>query len=528
VQEFNKNHVVFQRRTFLQAVALVAVGAFPLSGFAQLRFSLSPFTLGIASGSPAPDGFVIWTRLFSPEVPAASPVSVRWEVFEDGAPHKVVASGDALAVPELAHSVHVEVSNLRPDCWYGYRFLLGDAQSSVGRTRTLPLAGSMPKKLRLAYASCQRWEDGHYAAYRHMLADSPDLVAFVGDYIYEYRSRRKDVAVRTHSYRHVRSLADYRQLYALYKSDLALQAMHAACPWLVTWDDHEVENNYAGQRSVSGSAEFELRRLAAYQAYYEHMPLRASTMTRGLAGLNRGAELRIYQHYDFGRLARLYLLDDRQYRDKPLCGAKPTPTLLAVCEPQLAQNDSRSMLGAAQEEWLAGALKEIAENKTPWNLIIQQTRFTPSNYHSGPGVRASSDNWDGYPGARQRLLDTISQLRLANTMIIGGDIHQNWVADVHQNPYDVRSPLLASEFCGTSISAGNNRPQLAAERIASANPHCLLANTEKRGYGLMDITPEQATVRLRVVNDVTRLDSGISTLATFVVENGRPGPRRVI
>jgi alkaline phosphatase D len=517
----------FQRRTFLQAIASTVAGTLSLPGFAQPRFSSSPFTLGIASGSPTTDGFVIWTRLFSPEVPVASAVSVRWEIFEDGEPSKVVASGEALAVPELAHSVHVEVFRLRPDAWYGYRFLLGHVQSASGRARTLPLPNSMPEKLRLAYASCQRWEDGEYAAYRHMLSDSPDLVVFVGDYIYEYLSRPKDIAIRTHPHPHVRSLADFRQRYALYKSDPALQTMHAACPWLVTWDDHEVENNYFGKKSASGAFNFEFRRLAAYQAFYEHMPLRASVMMRGLDGLQRGEELRIYKYYDFGRLARLYLLDNRQYRDKVLCGSKPSLDRLELCQPELAETDVRSKLGELQEAWLGRALKESAVTKISWNLIAQQTRFTPSNYRSGAGIKFSGDSWDGYPGARQRLLDAISRERPFNPVILGGDIHSNWVADVHKNPYDVRSLMLASEFCGTSITSKNNLSQAAAERIAAANPHCLLANTEKRGYGLMDITPDQAKVQLRVLDDVTRLDSGISTLATFIVKNGQPGSNRV-
>jgi alkaline phosphatase D len=508
-----------QRRRLIKLLGGAALAG-PQLGRAALAapFTVSPFRLGVASGSPAPDGFVLWTRLVDPSLTGAS-VPVQWEVLDSAG--AVVAKGESTATAALGYSVHVEVAGLAPDRRYGYRFRTGAFSTPTAQARTLPSPQQATVQLRLAYASCHRWEDGQFAAYRHMLGENLDFVVFVGDYIYESKSRAADEAVRTHPYKRVKDLDDYRQRYALYKSDPALQAIHAACPWIVTWDDHEVENNYAGDVSTRGARNFGALRMAAYQAFYENMPLRASTMIDGLRGLQRGAELRIYQTYDFGKLARLYLLDDRQYRARPPCGEDPKDGLEAVCK----QNDTtRTMLGMAQEAWLA---KAMGASTARWNLIVQQTRFTPDNYKYGFGGKASIDHWDAFPEARQRLLNTIRDQRVANPVILGGDVHLNWVANVHLDPYNVRSPLIASEFCGTSITSRNEGSQKKAEKHQDDNPHCLLVNKAKRGYGVLELNGEQAIVRLRVTDDVARLDSGISTLASFRVVNGKPGPKQI-
>jgi alkaline phosphatase D len=514
------NMVAIDRRKFLGALAAVAAGCMLPGSIAAAQPGLDsyPFLLGVASGSPLPDGFVLWTRLIGRELAQHNVLDVRWEVFEDGRPDKIVAQGRTPALADLAHSVHVEVGGLEPDCWYGYRFMIEDAVSPIGRTRTLPLPDAAVDRLRFAYASCQRWEDGYYAAYRHMLAESLDLVVFVGDYIYEYASREESTA-RSHALPHIRTLADYRDRYALYKSDPDLQRMHAACPWLVTWDDHEVENNYAGVLSVEGTEDLAAKRVAAYQAYYEHMPLRACSMIRGLAGLRHEGALQIYNRVDFGRLASFHVLDNRQYRDPPLCGTNPDSRRASVC--QSPEVDMRSMLGLEQEHWLDNGLKSAAKRGTQWNVIAQQTVFSPRNYKFGPGGEFFSDAWDGYPAARKRLLESIARHRPGNPMVIGGDIHHNWVADVHHDPYDVRSPVLASEFCGTSISS-RGMSQDRVERIAAASPHNLFTNAERRGYGVIELGREKAEVRLRVLDEVKRADADIATLATFRVEDGRP------
>lgn len=521
-----------QRRALISAFATLSglallsphVGA-RATGAAP-RFANDPFAAGIASGSPSPDGFVLWTRLLAPELLGAGPVPVRWEVFEEGG-RRVIASGESWAEPALGHAVHVEVAGLRSDTWYGYRFMAGEAVSASGRARTLPAPGASVSRLRLALASCQRWESGHYAAYRHMRAESPDMVVFVGDYIYERAGASAGRGeARRHDLPQARTLASYRARYALYKSDPALQAMHAACPWLVTWDDHELENNYGGTWSITDTQDFAARRVASYQAYYEHMPLRAATMLAGLRGLQAGTSgLRIYQHYDHGRLARLYMLDNRQYRDRPLCGKAPNAAEARVClreEPA----PRRSMLGREQEHWLEGALRDARDAGTAWNLIAQQTRFTPANYAHGPGVSAGTDGWDGYPGARQALIDALLASEAPNPVLLGGDIHKNWVAQVHQDPYSIDSPVVAAEYCGTSITSAVTAASAQADaRARQANPHCLFVHSRKRGYGLIDLSPERMVVTLRGLDDVTRADSDIDTLGTFVTEAGHPGVR---
>lgn len=308
--------------------------------------------LGVASGSPTHDSVVLWTRLL---VPAQGQLAVRWELAHDEQFTRPVQSGQAPAPAELAHAVHVEVQGLSPDRWYFYRFMAGGAVSATGRTRTFPAPDAEVARLRLAYASCQHWQHGYFSAYRHMLADNPDLVLFLGDYIYEYPNSKTSVRPATGGW--VLTLDDYRQRYALYKIDPDLQAMHQACPWLLTWDDHEVQNDYAGlQEGQSGAPnlDFAARRAAAYQAYYEHMPIRASSLTQAMAGLVSGAEMRLYSRLRYGRLASFYMLDARQYKDPQACskdGKKGSSTLdPASCA---EWNDpTRSLLGRAQERWL--------------------------------------------------------------------------------------------------------------------------------------------------------------------------------
>lgn len=514
-----------RRRVLLQLLATAATG---WSGAALSdegpKLSRDPFGLGIASGSPSSDGFVLWTRLVGDELDEAHAVPVTWEVLERDS-SRVLAHGTSQALPELGYSVHVEVAGLPSDQWYKYRFRVGNFTSPTGFTRTMPAPNANATRLRFAYASCQRWEDGYYAAYRHMAGENLDFVIFLGDYIYEYQSRKQRNAVRTHSLREAKTLQDYRDRYALYKSDAQLQHMHAACPWFVTWDDHEVENNYAGDISTQETEEFESRRIAAYQAYYEHMPLRAATLVSGLKGLQHSGELRLFQSMDFGRLARLYLLDSRQYRDRPLCGANPPVPLANVC--QARPNEEHSMLGHAQETWLRGAMERSRELGSKWNFVCQQTGFTPRNYKKGRGHGFSRDGWDGYWQARDRLIGDIAKTQVHNPVIIGGDIHQNWVANVHKDPYDVRSPVVASEFCGTSITSRSGVPAEKTAELISANPHCVFNDAQHRGYGVVEVTLDATTVWLRALHDPESQDSGIYTLATYAVEPGRPGIRAV-
>ncbi len=519
------------RRGLLRLAATAAAGLWlPRSAWSQPRLGSNPFTLGVASGSPLPDGVVLWTRLLATGLFGGSnlpeaPITVRWELAQDEAFTRIAASGQAQALPELGHSAHVEVGGLDSARGYFYRFMLGGAGndwvSPVGRTRTLPAADAAPASLRLAYASCQRWEHGHFSAWRHLVAERPDAVVFLGDYLYEYPGAAN--AVRPVSGSWTLTLADYRQRHALYKGDADLQAAHAACPWFVTWDDHEVQNDYADLTPGDSGplvADFAARRAAAYQAYYEHMPLRASVLTRALAGLTSGAETRLYGQARFGQLATLRLLDARQYRSAQACnrdGAFGSRQLdPATCPAWL--DPARSMLGAEQERWLAAGLARSA-GEGGWNLLGQSTLFGPRDLQPGPGQRLWNDGWDGYAPARTRLVDALRQHRVANPVLLGGDMHENWVGHVLADYADAASPAIGVEFCGTSITARSGGNALTAERLAE-NRHFVYADAERKGYGIVDLSARQMKVSLRVVSDVTARDSGIETLASFAVQSG--------
>lgn len=540
------------RRIWLQALGALAAGAaLPSRAWARTPFTHDPFSLGVASGAPTHGSVVLWTRLAgpkdlsgSPTALDAGPVPVAWEVAEDDGFTRVVARGQALASPQGAHAVHVEVAGLAPERAYHYRFLAGDARSPVGRTRTFPAPGTAAARLRLAYASCQRWEHGHFAAWRHLCDDEPDVVLFLGDYIYEYPGAGN--AVRPVDGLWVLSLDDYRRRHALYRSDPALQAAHAACPWLFTWDDHEVQNDYAGaQAGDAGPAadDFLARRAAAYQAWYEHMPVRASTLGRALAGLtaqeaaraaasaataSRGPSAataafgspRLHQRVDFGRLASLILLDPRQHRDPQACGTAGRLGSTTFDPETCAEwaDPARTLLGAEQERWLDDTL---AQPGGTWTVLGQSTLFGLRDNLPGPGQRLWNDGWDGYPAARRRLTDTLQRRAVANPVILGGDVHENWVGHVLPDYGRPDGAPLGVEFCGTSISSRSGGASRAQARLAE-NPHFVFADGQRRGYGLCEFTPGRLTTTLRVVDDVRRADAAIETLARFTVTAGRP------
>src|SRR5229473_2404268 len=420
------------RRRFLKTLGALGVS------LAAPRITSYPFTLGVASGYPSPSGVVLWTRLMGLD-PLEIPV--RWEVAADEAMRQVILSGETTADPAWAHSARVEVQGLEPDRWYWYRFTAGDAQSPAGRTRTAP-------PVRFAFASCQQYEQGFFGAYRHIVADQPDLVAFLGDYIYE--SSWGNDLVRSHDAPEPYSLEDYRARHALYRSDPDLQAAHAACPWIVTWDDHEVD--YADDRPEDGMArdQFLERRAAAYRAYYEHLPLPPRMRPEG-------PNMRIYAQVGWGQLARFYLLDDRQYRSWHACprprrrGGSNTVDVEAC--PRLV-SPGRTMLGRTQERWLENAL---ADSRAGWNVIAQQTAMAQFDQKPGPGRRAWTDGWDGYPAARKRLLDYIGSRKIRNTVVIGGDVHSFNVSQLKLDFDAADSAVVASEFVGTSNRSEERR-----------------------------------------------------------------------
>ncbi|MDR7305319.1 alkaline phosphatase D family protein [Rhodoferax saidenbachensis] len=498
----------------------------PRSAWSQTRVDSNPFVLGVASGSPTHDSVVLWTRLVQGHSQAqaswgAEPVTVRWEVAHDAQFRRPVQSGQAQALPSLAHSVHVEVQGLEPDRWYHYRFMLGGAISTVGRTRTFPAPGAAANRLRLGYASCQHWEHGYYSAYRHMLGEQLDALMFLGDYIYEYAGSSK--AVRSASGGTAVSLDDYRARYALYKTDSHLQAMHAACPWLLTWDDHEVQNDYAGEAPGNRGPEgidFMARRTAAYQAYYEHMPLRAAALGRALNAVwGAHRELRLYDRVPFGRLATLHLLDDRQYRDPQACtkGGGPGSSTVNPAHCAALADPRRTLLGTAQERWLD---QSLATGGGQWTVLGQQTVFGQRDFKPGDGVSVSNDGWDGYGAARTRVTEALQRHQVSNPVFLGGDVHSNWVGHVKADYARRDSAVVGVEFCGTSITSRGGTNEGMADTLED-NPHFVFADRERRGYGVAEFTPKQLSVTLRVVDDVTRADADVQTLAAFTVEQGR-------
>jgi alkaline phosphatase D len=514
-----------QRRHLLKLVAAsAALTSLPHSIWARQTWSTNPFSLGIASGSPTSDSVVLWTRLGLEGIEAAgrnnSNVPVTWQIAHDRNFGRIVKQGEVMASPALAHSVHAEVGGLEPDREYFYRFICGEAVSATGRTRTFPKADAVAKKLRIAYASCQQWGNGYYSAYRHMLAEQVDLVMFLGDYMYEYpASKPFDIRPTTGGW--ITTLDGYRSRYALHKSDNDLQAMHAACPWIVTWDDHEVQNDYAATHPGNSGKpvdDFMARRRAAYQAFYEHMPVRREQFASLLNGLSN--DVRVYDNIAYGQLANIYTLDNRQHRDLQACtrngrpgGSRVDPSTCAIWnDPQ------RTLLGPKQEAWLNA---EFASARATWNVIGLQSVFGPRNFNTQGGQSYSNDGWDGYPAARQRLIDSMRNTRLTNPVILGGDVHQNWVGNILADYNNPASQKVGVEFCGTSITSLTTLTNDEQAAIIERHPHFIFGDCEFRGFGVVEITPTRLTTTLKAVRDATDPRSGAFTLARFHVEAGQ-------
>ena len=515
-----------KRREFLHALgafALLPASARSRSQTnARPRFSSDPFTLGVASGYPVPSGFVIWTRLapVPDEADGGMPpedVPVHWEVASDEAMRNPAASGVELATGEWVHSVHVEVEGLKPDHFYWYRFRAGDALSRVGRARTAPSPDSEVGRLRFAFASCQHYEQGYFGAYRHMIQDDLDLIVFLGDYIYDtsYGGRR----VRSHNAGKANTLSDYRKRHALYKRDADLQAAHAAYTWILTWDDHEVENDYAGDHSYTREPrELTLaRRAAAYKAYYEHQPLRRSMRPVGPDAL-------IYTSLEYGRLARFHVLDTRQYRTPQPCQrwGHGGGNYLVDCAERTSP--TATMLGAEQERWLAGVL---ASSRSRWNVLAQQTMVAQLDLSTGPTQSFWTDDWDGYPEPRRRLLECLRELRASNPVFIGGDAHMYWVSELQLDPDSAGSPVVACDFTGTSITSRPLMQSWLLPELLSENRHIKFGDCEHHGYVRVEIDSSRLSADLRVTDRIDTPNVTCSTLASFVVEDGTPCPIRI-
>lgn len=479
-----------------------------------------PFTLGVASGMPRPDAVVLWTRLAPrPHAPGGGlppvPVELRWELADDEGFSRGRRLGRVVARPEHAHSVHVEVTGLPADTVFFYRFVAGDAASPIGRTRTAPAADAAVARLRIALASCQHYEQGEYVAHREIASRDLDLVLFVGDYVYESSNPR--YRLRAHEGPAPVTLDAYRARHATYKLDPDLRAAHAAHPWIVTWDDHEVENDYAGAFSRNGTPapEFLRQRAAAYKAYFEHLPVSPSMAPDGPA-------MRIHERYRWGRLADLWTLDNRQYRDVQACSPPGEAGGRVLAECAELDDPARSLFGGAQEAWLGEGL---ASSRARWKLIAQGTQIAPGGVDTPLGRRVYTDGWDGYPKARERLLRHVAEAQIRDLVCLGGDVHRHVAAQLRLRANDERSPVVAAEFVCSSITS-RGLSESATALMRASNPDLLHARSDERGYALLDITPAGVACDFRATPFPARGGARLGTQASFRVEAGRPGVAR--
>lgn len=518
------------RRAFLgmagATVATAATATLPLPARRALGASRAlkdaPFTLGVASGEPFPSGMVLWTRLAPDPLAldgsggvAPRPVAVRWEVAEDEAFSRVVQRGLEVTRPETGHTVHAEVDGLRAGREYFYRFRAESEISPVGRTRTAPAPGSTTP-LRLGFASCSMFEHGYFTAYRHMAEDDLDLMIHLGDYIYEHgpsEFRSPTGNVRPFANGHIRTLADYRIRHAQYRTDPDLQAAHGAAPWIVTWDDHEVDNNWADEvPEADGQTReaFLARRAAALQAYWENMPLRRSAFPVGI-------DLPLHRRLAWGSLAAFHVLDTRQYRSDQACGDGSRIDCVERLDP------SRTLTGAEQERWL---LDGLTGSTARWNVLAQQVVFAQRDFEAGPVQRFSMDAWDGYRASRDRVMAGIVARgpHELNPVVLTGDVHVNYAAELRQNFDDPASPTTGVEFVGTSITSGGNGSDTTTggQTVLRENPHFKFFNAQ-RGYVRCTVTDREWRADYRVLPYVTSPGAPASTRASFVTEAGRPG-----
>ncbi len=515
---------MYARRQFVRnaaawaGVMLASLGPIKKVAAANPVFINDPFQLGVASGDPVADGFVIWTRIapdpYDIQALPNEALLVGWEVATDAKFKKIIKKGNVYARPELAHSVHVEVQGLEQGSEYFYRFTCGGVQSQVGRALTLPAPYANVERLRFAFASCQHYEQGYFSAYRDMVAQNPSFIMHLGDYIYDVSWGQ---TIRHHPIGDARTLHDYRQIHAIYKLDSDLQKAHLHCPWVFMWDDHEVDNDYANLINEDNAPpeEFAKRRNAAYQAFYEHMPLRA------MAAPDANMNMVMFQRFQYGNLAEFNMLDLRQYRSNHPCELPDFHAGRVVDISQCADlNDpKRTMLGPLQETWMA---KGFARTNAKWVVIAQTLMLMGFDQILGPQRGTYTDNWGGYPVARRKLLDLVKNRKLQNVISLGGDIHSYVIGDVKDDDLDPNSATLISEFVGTSITSESYNTRLFSALMAE-NQNIKLIDDRYRGYILCDVDSKVWTSTLRISDNVHVRDSACKTFATFAVENGKPG-----
>lgn len=502
-------------------LTLAAGGATLVGGrqtMAQAVFEENPFQLGVAAGDPLPDGFVIWTRLaprpLEPDhgMPSA-PVPVTWEVAADQGFNTIVQKGEAIARPELGHAVHVEVGGLQPARPYFYRFMAGRERSGVGRAKTTPVVGSALAAIKFGVLGCQAYESGYYTAHRKIAAEDLDFIYCYGDYIYEGRGNRiygttsPQENPRVHLGGEIYSITDYRQRYAQYKMDADLQASHASTAWFTTWDDHEIDNNWVADLDQDGTdpAIFRLRRAAAMQAFYEHMPLRKSSFPTSTG-------LQLYRRAQYGNLLDLNLLDTRQFRSDQPCNDR----FNAGCEGINARE--AQVLGEVQEAWL---LNNLNRSEATWKVLAQQIMVMDLDRNPGDDYGVNPDSWAGYRVPRARLLQHIKDRRIANTVVLTGDEHQNYAGELYLDGRNPEGAPIATEFVSTSITSGGDGQDERGDQaeFLAANPQLKFRNSQ-RGYVLCDVTPEHWQTEFKVLDKVSTRDGTLTTRATMAIAAG--------
>ncbi|MEU7743586.1 alkaline phosphatase D family protein [Nonomuraea sp. NPDC049158] len=529
MSKLNRRHFLVAGLTAGAAAALPATAAHadptpdPAAETAQSLASrgltTDPFTLGVASGDPDHEGFVLWTRLA--QQPLAEdgfggmpqrPFPVLWQIYSDERCRRVVRSGVTVAAPEWGHGVHVEVDSLGSDREYWYRFRVGPYVSPVGRARTAPHPLSYGGALSMAFVSCAQYEHGYFTSYRRLAEEHPDLILHLGDYQYEYTKNTYNIPggnVRNHEGPETVTLANYRQRHAQYKADPDLQAAHAAAPWLVVFDDHEVDNNWADEvpEHAEDQPTFLQRREAAFRAYYENMPLRRTSIPRGI-------DMQLYRRVRWGRMASFHMLDTRQYRDDQGCGDGYKDCPAAV-------DPARSITGAAQEEWLVDGFHK---SRAQWDIIGQQVFFAQRDNNAGPAKVTSMDAWDGYVASRQRITQGWVDAKIRNPVVLTGDVHAHWASDLKLNYDDPTGPSVGSELVASSISTGGDGADSdpATHPFLAINPHLKFYNNQ-RGYVLTKIERDALTADFKVVPHLREPGAEAYTRATFVVEDRVPG-----
>ena len=529
------------RRRFLQSGLAAALAAEPLAA------AQSPaFPQGVASGDPAPDAVTLWTRVEPAALPGnPSTVAVRYEIAPNVffLPWDIVASGEVetSAARDFTVKLRLESPALKPFTHYFYRFRVGDAVSPWGRFRTLPAPNQAVPRLRLAFLSCQDYTNGYYPALTNLLWENVDYVIHLGDYIYEstgdplFQHRQtRPIGLLPSGATVAQTLDDYRFLYRIYRSDPGLQLAHALHPFLQIWDDHEFKTD-GWRDAYPGGASAPALRQAANQAWSEYIP--AATPFDPHAGPLDS--LRIYRDFRFGTLAQLVLTDERLYRDGPPCGDDDRYVTFGC--PELA-SPNRSMLGAEQKAWFLG---RMADSPAVWNLWGNEVMAMALKVgYAQPVLNLNLDQWDGFPAERAELMTAL--VDVPNVIALTGDIHSFGAGYLHPDFLDPFSPRAGVEFISGSVSSANGREILesrASDASAFAprealqeafpsglieflvrvnNPHVQFFNSDRHGYGILDITPQRTVCELKAVSAITSPNAAGSVLARFTIPRGSP------